>query len=254
MGLFWTKHFLDPEDESWHLDAWRWMLQHFGGIARLRQSPIVLANAEFFPATEAEGHFRAEHIFACVKRHAAMEDWPCELVAQPESAPLSANRITALKPISRSAPLGTFAVERGGKVAISYDPAKIKEPATLIATLAHELAHYQIATVRQEPPGGRAMNEYATDMMTVFLGFGVFGANGSFNFRQFGDAFSHGWQRSGAGYLRERDWVFALAVFLALRGEQVALLQRHLKSHLYSDVRAATKYLARRPALLEVSG
>lgn len=253
MGLFGKKHFLDPEDEDWHLQSWRWMLKHFGGLARLKHSPIVLANAEFFPAAEAQGQARAEHIFACVKRHARMEEWPCTLIAQPESAPLRVGEIASLRRVSSGPPLGTFAVEKGGSVTISYDLGKINEPATLIATLAHELAHYQLSTVREEPPGGRDMHEFATDLMTVFLGFGLFGANGAFNFRQFGDTFSHGWQTSGAGYLRERDWVFALAVFLALRGEEAAVLRPHLKPHLSSDLKAAAKYLARNIELLAMS-
>jgi hypothetical protein len=251
MGFFGKKHFLDPEDEAWHLDSWRWMLMHFGGLARLKQSPIVFASSEFFAPTEAMGHVRAEHIFGCVKRHARMEEWPCALIAQPESVPLRVGELASLKRVSGGMPLGTFKVEKDRTVTISYDLAKLDEPATLIATFAHELAHYRLATVREETPGGHDMHEFATDLMTVFLGFGVFGANGAFNFRQFGGTFSHGWQTSGAGYLRERDWVFALAVFLALRGEETDLLRRHLKRHLYSDLNAATKYLARNPALLE---
>jgi len=253
VGLFGRKHFLDPEDEAWHLEAWRWMLKHFGGLARLEHSPVVLANAEFFPATEAQGEARAEHIFARVKHHAQMDDWPCALIAQPESGPLRVGEIASLRRISSGPPLGTFAVEKGGGVTISYDPGKINEPATLVATLAHELAHYQLATVREEFPGGHDMHEFATDLMTVYLGFGLFGANGAFNFRQFGDTFSHGWQTSGAGYLRERDWVFALAVFLTLRGEETAVLRPHLKPHLYSDLKTAAKHLARNPDLLAMS-
>jgi hypothetical protein len=251
MGLFGRRHFLDSEDEAWHLAAWTWMLRHFGGSARLRKSPVVLPNSEFFPPTEATGHARAEHIFACVSKHARMGSWPCTLVAQPERAPLRVGEVLALKPVTGSPPLGTFGVEAGGAVTITYDPSKIVEPGILVATFAHELAHYRLATIRDALPGGHEMHEYATDLMTVFLGFGLFGANGAFQFRQHGDAFSQGWQMSRAGYLRERDWVFGLAVFLALRNEPEQTLKAGLKPHLYSDLKAAARYLARNPALLD---
>jgi hypothetical protein len=83
-----------------------------------------------------------------------------------------------------------------------------------VATFAHELAHYRLATISDALPGGREMHEYAADLMTVFLGFG-------------------------------------LAVFLALRDEPENMLKAGLKSHLYSDLKAASRYLARNPALLD---
>ncbi|MGD0192869.1 MAG: hypothetical protein ABSD74_19200 [Rhizomicrobium sp.] len=251
MWPFGSKHFLDEEDEAWHLQSWVWMLKNFGGLTRLKSSPLVRPTGDFFPPTDARGHARAEHIFACVKQHAGMTDWPCQLIAQPESSPLKVGELASLEPVSGSPPLGTFGVERGGEVTITYDPAKLSEPMTLVATFAHELAHYLLATVREEAPGGHEMHEYATDLMTVFLGFGMFGANGSFNFSQFHSAGTHGWQWSRAGYLRERDWAFALAAFLMLRGEETGSLKPLLKRHLYSDMNVAYRRLQREPALLD---
>jgi hypothetical protein len=250
MWPFGAKRFLDEEDETWHLQAWGWMLRNFGGLKRLKSSPIVRPTSDFFPATDAQGHARAEHVFSCVKKLAGMTDWPCQLIAQPERAPLKVAELASLKPISGAMPLGTFKVEPDGEVSITYDPSKLSEPMTLVATFAHELAHYQLATVREELPGGDDMHEYATDLMTVFLGFGIFGTNGSFNFSQFHGGGTQGWKTSGAGYLRERDWVFALAVFLLLRGEETKALKPLLKHHLYSDMKVASRRLQREPALL----
>jgi hypothetical protein len=250
MWPFGSKHFLDEEDEAWHLQSWGWMLKNFGGLKRLKVSPVVRPTRDFFPSTDARGHARAEHIFTCVRRQAQMTNWPCKLIAQPESAPLKVGELLALKPVSGAPPLGTFSVEEGGEVTITYDPTKLSEPMTLVATFAHELAHYRLATVREEPPGGHEMHEYLTDLMTVFLGFGVFGANGSFNFRQYHDTGSQGWKWSRAGYLRERDWAFALGVFLILRDEEPSSLKPLLKNHLYSDMKAAYRRLQREPALL----
>lgn len=247
--FFKPKRFLAAEDEEWHLETWIWFLKHFGGLERLRKSPLVTASRDFFSPTDATGHARAEHIFDCVKKHARMENWPCTLLPQPESSPMRVGELLALKPLSGSRPLGTFGVENGGEVVITYDPAKTAEPLTLVATFAHELAHYRLAAVDDAIPGDEEMHEYATDMMTVFLGFGLFGANRAFNFSQHGGTYSQGWQTSGAGYLRERDWVFALAVFLNLREQPAFALNGLLKPHLYSDLKAAAKYLATHPPL-----
>ena len=59
-------------------------------------------------------------------------------------------------------------------IVISYVPALLKRPDHLIATLAHELAHYLLATARDSPPCEKEEREFLTDLAAVYLGFGVF--------------------------------------------------------------------------------
>ena len=249
IGLFGIRRFLKAEDEDWHLATWKFLLDHCGGLSRLRASPLVDATRQYFPPTEATGHARAEHVFACVKWLAGVTDWPCTLLAQPERIRTHVAEFVHLNVFENNLPLGTF-MAADNEITITYDPALIETPAVLVATLAHELAHYLLATLRDEIPGGQDMHEFATDLMTVFLGFGLFGANRAFDFSQHGDTFGQGWRYSRSGYLRERDWVFALAVFLALRGEQESSLKKRLKPHLYTDLVGAARYLRKRPELL----
>jgi hypothetical protein len=122
----------------------------------------------------------------------------------------------------------------------------------LVATLAHELAHYRLAGVPTEPPGGADALEFATDLTTVYLGFGLFGANSAFNFRQYQDVMSQGWEAARQGYLSEREWVFALAVYLELRQQSSTEAKSFLKPHLYSDLRKAQRYFERNPHVLAV--
>lgn len=250
MWPFKQRSFLDSEDEAWLLETWAWFLANFGGLERLRNSPLVDATREYFPPTDATGHERAEHVFACVKKHAGMSEWRCMLAPQAERIERRVGEFAILKIEKGDLPAGTFSVAKG-EATITYDPAAIATPARLVATLAHELAHYLLHSVPGTPPGGEDMEEFATDLMTVYLGFGLFSANQAFNFRQFGDAFAQGWQTSGLGYLRERDWAFALALFCALRDEPVRVLKGRLKPHLYSDASAAARYLEKNRHLLD---
>lgn len=249
LGLTAKRRFLKEEDEDWHLATWKFLLDNFGGLARLKSSPLVNATRQFFPPTGATGHARAEHVFACVKQLAGMGDWPCTLLAQPERIRTHVADYVHLKVVENNLPLGTFMADKD-QVTITYDPALVDNPAVLVATLAHELAHYLLARVRTDVPGGEEMHEFTTDMMTVHLGFGLFGANRAFDFSQHHDGLGHGWQYSRSGYLRERDWVFALAVYLALRGEDETSLKKLLKPHLYADLLGAARYLRKRPDLL----
>ena len=56
---------------------------------------------------------------------------------------------------------------------------------SLITTLAHEICHPILLNIPTEPPGGGDMEEFATDLAMIFFGFGIFGGNSSFQFRQF---------------------------------------------------------------------
>jgi hypothetical protein len=215
MWPFGKSTFLDADDEQWQVETWGWFLAKFGGLDRLRQTELVLPSKKFFPATDQKGEERVAHIFNHVKELAGMQEWPCELVAQPPRANLVVGEVTALKPITQP-PAGTFRFE-GNRAVVSYEPSSAGDPVKLIATLIHELAHYRLSSVFDEIPGGAEVHEYTTDLLTVFFGFGLFGANSAFNFSQHHGAGSQGWQTSRHGYLGERGFVFALAIFLELK-------------------------------------
>jgi len=251
MPLFFRRNrtFLDPEAEQWHLESWAWFLARFGGQADLDLSSIVLPTGVFFPPSETKAHERALHILGCVKRHARMEDWPCRLEAQNERPELRVGELAALKLDHTQFPAGTFALS-GNEAVVTYDPASVNDPMKLIATLAHELAHYKLAGVAEEPPGGEDGHEPATDLLTVYLGFGLFGANSAFNFSQYQAVMSQGWSYSRLGYLSEREWAFALAVFLTLKRQPAQQIHRYLKDHLIADLGKAMRYLEKKPELL----
>jgi hypothetical protein len=245
---FTPKSVLDPDDEEWQLETWRWLLGHFGGLDDLRLSPLVTPSRAFFPPTEATGHARAEHIFGLVKQHADMAEWHCQLAAQPRRPQIQVGELAALK-FDGGHAAGTFGLD-GNEVVITYDPATLDDPAALVATLAHELAHYRLATLPELPPGGAEMVEFTTDLTTVYLGFGLFGANCAFQFQQFQGVLSQGWSSSRQGYLSENEWSFALAVFCALRSEPIEAAKPFLKDHLFTGMRKAAAYLDRNPTLL----
>ena len=240
-----NRPFLDAEDEAWQAETWAWFLRHFGGLDDLRRSPLVAPTRHFFPPSDATGHERAAHVFEQVKRHARMPDWHCRLEPQAERPEAQVGEFSILN-FDKGDPAGTFSVQ-GNEVVITYDPAAVGDPANLVATLAHELCHYRLKTIRELPPGGEAMEEPATDLATVYFGFGLFGAACAFNFLQHGDTFSQGWRWRRLGYLSPRAWCYGLAMFLTLRGETAEVAKPFLQPHLLSDVREAAAYLQRRP-------
>lgn len=245
-GLFGARTFLDPEVEEWHLDVWATLIERFGDSVSVADTPLALPTRDFFPPTEATGHAKAEHVFNCVKAIMRMPDWPCAL--EPQSRRNTGQQVSEFVHIGGGeAPNGTFRIESGGGVTITYAPDLLDDPMGLVATLAHELAHYLLAAeadlVEDET------HELMTDLTVAYAGLGVFGANTAFSFEQHGDAFGQGWRSRSSGYLSPRSWAFALAVFSELRGDDGGM-EKYLKPEIDGMRRQAVRYLRKKPALL----
>jgi hypothetical protein len=241
----------DPEMIDWLFDVYAWLLAETGGFATFgAETHLVLPTPEFFPiAADLEGDDRAQGLFAAVRRHARMVDWPCDLVAHDE-APQVRDVLGAVPhgPVSSSGPAGTFRVKLRGprpRAEITYAPSGLADPTAFVATLAHELAHYLLGTFSSEPPGGAEAEEPATDVGAVFLGFGVFTANSAFRFQQFQDAGTHGWRTSRLGYLDERTLSYALGIFLSLHDQELHDAKPHLGPNPRSYTKNALLHIAR---------
>jgi hypothetical protein len=249
LGLFGKSRFLENELEAWSLETWAWLMRSLGGMRWLQRAPLVLPNKDFFAPTDTEGAERGRYIFDLVARWMGIHDSVCALESydrRPAYADLGG--LAMLK--GPNEPSGAFRIEDGRPI-VTYALDLVDQPRVLIATLAHELSHYLIARAwAQGPcPGGRDAHELATEMCVAYRGFGVFGANAAFEFGQFQGAGVQGWSSRRHGYFSERSWAFALAVFLALKGEEAP--GGVLKASVADLTDKAARYLKRNPGLLE---
>jgi hypothetical protein len=245
-GLFGKSRFLDADVEDWCLETWAWLMVNLGGMERLKRTPLVIPTREFFPPTEAEGHERALYIFGLIKSLMGVADWPCELEAY--DRPEADQRVGLVAQVRvGGAPSGTFRVQNG-KAIISYASDLVRQPRQLIATLAHELAHYLLATVKAPIPGGEDLHELTTELTVAYAGFGVFGANAAFYFEQHQDSFGQGWRSGRSGYFSEPTWAFAIALFAALKDVEVP--QTQLKESVALLTKRAGRYLTRNQQLI----
>ena len=246
--LFGKSWFLDSDLEPWCLDTWAWFMRNIGGMERLKATSLATPSRDFFPPSDTTGDARAEHIFEYVKRAMGMETWPCVLEPYDRrEANAQVGEFWFLR--SGSAPNGAFQYDHTGAVMIRYARDLLADPAHLIGTLAHELCHFRLSRIEEPSPGGDLTVELDTDLAVAFMGFGVFGANRAFFFEQHGDAFGQGWRSQRNGYLSEKTWAFALALFLKLKGEPDAA-KPWLKPTIAGDVARAIKYLNRNPETL----
>lgn len=232
---------------DWLLATYRWLLEHTGGIDELARTALVLPTPRFFPVEpDLSGHELALELFHHTRVHARMHTWPCDLVPH-EDEPDAGELLGAGMPRSSRThgAAGTFRLSKRGRARLTYSPGSVADPVAFVATMAHELGHYLMAGIPDDPPGGKELEEPATDVCAVFMGFGVFTANSAFSFQQFSDGMMQGWRSSSLGYLDERALAFALAIFLDLHGIAPGEVRKHLRTNPRTYLVHAARYLAR---------
>lgn len=115
----------------------------------------------------------------------------------------------------RAGTAGHFVRAGPGRVqVVRLNASKLDDPMRVVATLVHELCH--VLLIGQDRlTGEEADQEPLTDLLAVFLGFGVFTANSVITER----STSTHWSVGRLGYLRQEELAYALALLARLRGE-----------------------------------
>lgn len=197
----------------WLYQNYLWLEQNLPKREDGSGARLILPTPQDYPMPNTGDHVFAESVFQTTRGYMGLMQWPCRLVPQADAHQRHQESLRAsglMAPMRDAA--GTFAV--GDEVEITYAPSGVRDPAGLVATMAHELCHYLLATVKTEPPCGWAEHEPLTDLCAVHEGFGVFLANSAFQFGQWSDAQQSGWQTIKRGYLTEEELGFALGIFV----------------------------------------
>lgn len=212
---------------EWALESYAKLLIDCDLLPRFHTLPVILPTRAFFTAPFGRDHATAEAVFADVKRLMGLEDRMYHLYRLPEKIEEIDNH--NYQDITMVA--GTFGVE-GDDAIISYSSETMQVPLNFIATLAHELAHDLLP--KPQTNDDLPEIEMHTDFLCIVMGFGVVQALGA---RQ------AGW----AGYLSNELRMFALAIFLKLRGLPIEAALNALDGNLGKKLKRAVKQLEGMP-------
>lgn len=218
------------ERARWLHEHYCWLEEHLPKRTGGEEVPLILPTPDFYPMPNTRDHAFAQQVFDATRGFMGIADWKCHLTAQTDEQREAQNVASAgglYGETKSSGAAGTF--QAGEEVEITYSPSLLGDPTGLVATFAHELCHYLLATVNEEPPCGWAEHEPLTDLAAVHDGFGILLCNSAFHFTQWTDSHSLGWQSGTRGYLSETELGFSLGIFCVRQRIDPALAMKFLK-------------------------
>lgn len=227
---------LAPDVRAWIEARSAWIVDQFGAD-RLRRTPIILPTAEFFPETYRGTEDDARRLHAQVSQYMGVAADRTELQFFAEAS----QQVPSAYFERSSSTLGLYQ-ENSGKPLVWLERSQLADPFAIVATLAHELAHVHLLGDRRLK-GDETDHEPVTDLLTVFLGLGIFNANTTFHSKNYRAGHLEAWSVSTRGYLTEVEYAYAFALLARLRGEERPPWAKFLRPNVLAPMAAAERWL-----------
>jgi len=231
---------ISEKERLWVADGFR-RLGRILGSSRLLNAAVVQPTDEFFPDAYESNERGLRILFHRVCGYMDVDPRRVDLELIPDSSDM-VDMLPAYG-LHDDGPAGLlFSGSEQERPLIAVKRSLLKDPLLVVATLAHELGHVILL-------GGGHMRHDAedmepmTDLVTVYLGLGVFTSNAARRFRQYQDALRQGWAMNRLGYLPEEVFAYALARFAKDRGEVLPDWNVHLSTNLKVWFRQSAEWL-----------
>ena len=246
LALFAAKCPVNNLERAWTEESLE-LFRHQFGDEPLR-GPVILPTSEFFPppppATEAD----VRQLVGKIAGY--MGVGPAVTV----EFSYDRERITQLRrhihapPSSRTgAPAGEYhRTGKHGRHVVTIDKSYFGDPVKLIAVIAHELGHVRLRG-EHKVKAGQADEESLTDLVTVYLGMGIFTSDYGVG-RLWASEFQQGTGTGPVrhlGYMTEPMFGYGLAYYARLRGEPDPAWARYLGPRPSAHFRRGVRYLSK---------
>ena len=233
------------EDRLW-VDQGFARLEAMLGRERMLGARVVLPIAEDFPDRYDKSKAAAERIFCRICEHMQVAREAIDFEVFPEENEGLRELLPAWSQSGGKSPAGLYFHPGydGQKCVIAVRSKQLRDPLALVATIAHELGHF-ILLGNELIDGDSPDHEPMTDLLTVYLGFGVFTANSAARFTQFQDDRQQGWSMQTLGYLPEQVFGYALARFALERSESKPEWESYLSTNVKSYFKRSKDWLAK---------
>jgi hypothetical protein len=240
---------ISEEDRLW-VDNGFHRLSRVLGRQRVLQTRVILPDAEHFPDPYDKSEAAAEKMFCRICDYMQVDRSQIELEIFPDET----SELSHLMPYWRGgkgsscAGLYMHPEDEAKKMVVAMRHSNMEDPLTAVATLAHELGHVILLGGGRIDRNAKDM-EPLTDLLTVYLGFGIFNANCAARFRQWQNDRKQGWSMQRLGYLPEEIYGYALARFAHERQERNPKWARHLSTNVRSYFKQSAEWLEKQERL-----
>ncbi|UTW45008.1 hypothetical protein KFE80_11565 [bacterium SCSIO 12696] len=239
LSLLKPKPVIDDDSVSWLLDCFHWAISEYDRQA-FQECPLVLPSNDFFPDRVNSVHGMAQAIFSRVTQYAGLNHWPFILVSPENFIPAPVPRLSL--DTHQRGDIQAASDPHSPQLIISYQPQQTKQPQAMAASFSHLVAQHLVYQSGQTPPGGNDYLSQATEVVAIFMGFGLLITNSAYQFRTgCGSCYDPAANRNAV--LSERESLVALAIFCHLKGIDNRHLFQHLKGHLKGTYKRAQKQL-----------
>lgn len=221
-------------EQDWIETRLDWLQGQFGD-GRLRGT-VVLPTDEFFPGEYRGTRADVRAVLERLCAHMGVDPARIEL----EHDESDDNRELAnFVPLSSrwSGAAGHHRV-RDGRSVIGIHDDQAAAPMSLVATIAHELGHVLLLADGRITADSED-HEPLTDLLTVYFGLGIFGANAAFEYT----ADTAQYRTTRLGYLTEPMYGYALARYAWLRNEPDPPWARYLDTNPRTYCKRGLRYL-----------
>jgi hypothetical protein len=225
-GWFAPRSPLTTWEKTWTEFRMCWLAEHLG-LERLQQARLILPTDTFFARNEK----------ATLERAQALLRWLGDAMG------VATNAIELRVCPDTQVPNAAGLYQQQGEAAlILVAESQLHDVEALTATLAHELAH-ELAVRKNLPMSSMSDFEWIIDLIPVFLGIGLFGANAVIREYIVRHTYLTWWSIRRQGYLPARIIGYALALFCFGRGETTIDWLRYLRKDAAYPLRQGLRYL-----------
>jgi hypothetical protein len=245
---------VDDEERQWVDEGFR-RLEKLLGRRRMLEARVITPTAEDFPDPYDKASTASiEKLFVRVCSYMQVDRDGIEFEIFPDET----EELRRILPYWRGGlgrhAAGLYLHAMEGRVSeedhasdiVAIRSSQLKDPVSLVATIAHELGH--VTLLGQGLMSSKTSDhEPMTDLLTVFLGLGIFNANSANRFKRWQDDRSQGWSMQRLGYLTEEIFGYALAKFSVERGEGKVEWERHLCTNVRSYFNRSRRWLVKNP-------
>lgn len=239
------------DERQWVEEGFK-RLEKLLGRQRMIEARVILPTAEDFPDAYDKTAVAAENLFSRVCTYMRVDRNQVQFEVFPDETEELRKVLPEWRGVAGECAAGLYfsagKFQSGcdDRQVVAVRSSQLADPMTLVATIAHELGHV-ILLGRKLISATTPDHEPMTDLLTVFMGLGIFTANSAARFRQYQDDRRFGWSMKRLGYLPEEVYGYALAKFMLERGENKPEWMKHLSTNVKVYCKRSRAWLAQNP-------